>query len=958
MELRTKLLLALGLTLFALLGTTITGETYIVDDDWEGADFATIAEAANGAADNDTILVHAGTYNERFVVRSNVSVIGNGTEWTFIEGAGIDSPIWYWPGNGTLSGMTFREFDPRSGDHYGAVSLRRSGEGEVGIKDCVFINSTVGISIGGEELDITNCSFLECGNGILMNGAHMITIQGCDFTGGSMGITLYKDYGDLDILDCTMSNMTSGVIGSDLSSNIRIEGVQVSNCSDDGVNIWLVDGLTLQNMMIENCETGVEGYLNSDLIIEGTTFERNRIGCEIENGYGVVIRNSSFLEDEEASLILSTEGLLSNIAFVGTGPEIVLDAYEIVGSDMIDCTLNGDDIDFFKDMDSVEISDDHDPFIIANCSNVSISDHTVNDGLGYIGIFGSRNIILTNCTVENGTLGLLLKDCVNVTLQGVIIYNCSKGGIDIIDSLVVSISISGSIGTGMDGITMDTCDKVAMVNVTSVYSTGKGLMLTSCSEVYMENTWLRNNTGTSAYLDDCEDIIIQGFLISGEADGIIAENVRGLFADNLVITGTDEALNLVNSVDISVVYGTLYDNHIGIKAVDTDMLSFNGTVISGNSQGMYLDGMNTTIENCTIFDNKVGINLFGFWTDVNNNSIYANEGTGLQVLGYYVLVHSNNFGGNGENARDSGAANRWNTSTGGNHWYEYKSYIKDDPNEDLEPYKIDGGAGSKDFLPLKHPLNISAMDLSPPRTTVTLNGTIFNGDHPWSRSLRINCTATDWFGSGVDATYCRLWNGSWYVLPGPVLDLHLELEGVYYIEYYSVDNEGLVEKTNNLTFGIDRTPPISRLAFDGSDNVTKIDLDARMTILTIDDGSGVQSEMYRFFSNGNWTEWKEIGSYTTIPEDALFVEWYTTDNVGNQEDVQNLTIQEKKEKEEGRDRSMLGDAICAVIVVLIMLILISRSMKPPKKKPEPRKRGTAGPKKEGKFVKKEERFDN
>ncbi|HID23129.1 MAG TPA: hypothetical protein EYP14_12105, partial [Planctomycetaceae bacterium] len=51
----------------------------IVDDDWAGADYATIQDAINASSDGDHIYVYAGTYQERLVIGVNVTITGNGT---------------------------------------------------------------------------------------------------------------------------------------------------------------------------------------------------------------------------------------------------------------------------------------------------------------------------------------------------------------------------------------------------------------------------------------------------------------------------------------------------------------------------------------------------------------------------------------------------------------------------------------------------------------------------------------------------------------------------------------------------------------------------------------------------------------------------------------------------------------------------------------------------------------
>ena len=68
------------------------GKTITVDDDGE-ADYETIQDAVNASEDGDTIRVWEGTYKENVVVNKTVSLIGNGSESTTIDGGGAGDVV-------------------------------------------------------------------------------------------------------------------------------------------------------------------------------------------------------------------------------------------------------------------------------------------------------------------------------------------------------------------------------------------------------------------------------------------------------------------------------------------------------------------------------------------------------------------------------------------------------------------------------------------------------------------------------------------------------------------------------------------------------------------------------------------------------------------------------------------------------------------------------------------------
>jgi parallel beta-helix repeat protein len=68
-------------------------KTWYVDDDG-GADFTKIQDAINAAGPGDTILVAVGTYNENITVSKSISLIGENTSTTIIDGGGADTVVY------------------------------------------------------------------------------------------------------------------------------------------------------------------------------------------------------------------------------------------------------------------------------------------------------------------------------------------------------------------------------------------------------------------------------------------------------------------------------------------------------------------------------------------------------------------------------------------------------------------------------------------------------------------------------------------------------------------------------------------------------------------------------------------------------------------------------------------------------------------------------------------------
>jgi len=75
-----------------LLSDQTEAKTWYVDDDG-GADFEKIQDAVDAAGDGDTIRVFGGTYYEDVIVNKTVSLVGNGSARTTIDGGGVGNVV-------------------------------------------------------------------------------------------------------------------------------------------------------------------------------------------------------------------------------------------------------------------------------------------------------------------------------------------------------------------------------------------------------------------------------------------------------------------------------------------------------------------------------------------------------------------------------------------------------------------------------------------------------------------------------------------------------------------------------------------------------------------------------------------------------------------------------------------------------------------------------------------------
>jgi hypothetical protein len=98
-------------------------------------------------------------------------------------------------------------------------------------------------------------------------------------------------------------------------------------------------------------------------------------------------------------------------------------------------------------------------------------------------------------------------------------------------------------------------------------------------------------------------------------------------------------------------------------------------------------------------------------------------------------------------------------------------------------------------------------DIYPPNTTVVLSGTM--GQNDWYISnVQVTLIATDNKGwpSGVDYTMYKIDNGDWTEYLFPVIVDRNSIQ--HFVYFFSVDNLGNTEETQNISFKLDKTAPV------------------------------------------------------------------------------------------------------------------------------------------------------
>lgn len=150
----------------------------------------------------------------------------------------------------------------------------------------------------------------------------------------------------------------------------------------------------------------------------------------------------------------------------------------------------------------------------------------------------------------------------------------------------------------------------------------------------------------------------------------------------------------------------------------------------------------------------------------------------------------------------------------------------------------------------------------------------------------------DSYASGVNETYYKINSETVFRIYNEPITFNT---GIHTLKFYSIDNVGNIEELKTQGIIIDDNSPDSSISFPTSDSIqlndaVYINNHDTIEINAIDDYSGVQYIYYRINGNEQWQIYNDvfsldIGTYT--------IEYYSKDNLGNQETVNQIDIEVK-----------------------------------------------------------------
>jgi len=431
---------------------------YVDDDAAEGGNgshdkpYKEIQQAVDNATSGDLIIVFNGTYQENVLVDVSVSIIGNHSSNTTIQGSGTGDVVRI-----TSDGVLFKGFtvlnSEKSDDYAGISAISENSQ----IKDNNCSGNNIGILVEGY------------GSNQMINN----TCSNNDRSGISLRDTNSNEISD----NYCHENINYGISltrsGDNLVKNNTI--ICETTNEDDGISLYESGGNRISNNLIEN----------SDRAIRISYFDRNRIDNNIcaNNSYGIYISESSLNTIEgnlllgnvkyDVSLYESEENTVRENT-MERGIRIKGDTLEQWNTHNIDTTnmVRGKPVYYLKDSSNLTVPLGVSQVILAKCdwvvienlemsnvpmgillgysSHVKISNNTISSTMESVYLCRSDYNTISQNTLSNSYAGLFLSESNYNTISSNKCINNIRSGMEIEDESNYNTFIKNTCSNNTD----------------------------------------------------------------------------------------------------------------------------------------------------------------------------------------------------------------------------------------------------------------------------------------------------------------------------------------------------------------------------------------------------------------------------------------------------------------------------------------------------------------------------
>ncbi len=373
---------------------SVLAETFYVDINGNG-NFTSIQDAINNASSGSTIYIWAGTYYENLKVNKTITIIGNGTDNTTINGSFKGSVIYVSSDFVNISGITVTGSNQTWTDLHAGIKIDNANNAT--IKDTNCSDNIVGIYLNNSHSNIiknNSCSNIWSGIYCSLSNSNTFENNTCDL------------------------NDQSGIGLSNANSNVIKYNSFNSNSQSD-LEIYGSDFNTISNNNFESSIIGIGIYYSKSNTVINNKIASMLWGIQLDESEGIILKNN--------------EMGFSGINLAGAQ----LKHWNTHSIDTSN-TVNGKQVYYWRNKVSGKIPQDAGQVILVNCQNVVVENQnfkSVNYGLQMA--FSNNNIIRNNLYsltlwgifLFNSNSNSLLNNTCNTSSEGIHFSNSNSNTI-------------------------------------------------------------------------------------------------------------------------------------------------------------------------------------------------------------------------------------------------------------------------------------------------------------------------------------------------------------------------------------------------------------------------------------------------------------------------------------------------------------------------------------------------
>ena len=727
-------------------GRGARGNTLIVGT---GQTYTKIQDAINASQPGDTIRVYAGIYYENVLVNKTLTLMGNGSSLTFVNGSFTKTVIKVTANWTNITGFHVQASGSSWWDSAG-IKLDN-------VHNCTITNINCTRNLAGIYLmysknnKIANCTFnSNTYQGINLTDSDNNTILDCFISRGNYGIDFTNsDWNIVNNNSCLLHSANG--IRLHYSNNNEFTYNIIKDCSGYGIRLGSNYGFNslFYNNIIFNNQGGTQATDNGVKNKWNTTSKGNYWSdwtSPDNNGDGIVdnpynVDGSSGAKDHKPLVKPSiTIGLPPVITTSGVSPAYVNELYYVKYSATDPDTqthkliwnmkTNASWLSFTpnQELTGTPLSSDTGFYWV----NITVSDGANTDS-SYFDLWVIKNASSPSAgnviIVRTGQNYKRIQDAVDDSIPGDTILVWA--GI-YSENVVIDKSLT-LIGNGSINTTIDAHESNAAITINANWCNISGFRAIRCYPWQFAGILIKgdNNTITNCnfssnknhglWLDNANyNKIINCTLNSNSFHGINLTNANYNYISNCTLVSNNNGIRLVNSNRNIIENNNFTLNYHGIELYDSSCF-------------------NKLIYNTIINNNKAGMVILS--PNCRFNSIYYNN---------FIF---NNIGSSDTQAYDYVGNNSWNGTSKGNFWSDWTTPDSDSDGIVDVPYSVSGGKNAKDYYPLAQP--IKTIEFLPNiNTTDVLIAYV-------RKLYSVNYTATDYDTPQNQLNWTMKTNASW-----------------------------------------------------------------------------------------------------------------------------------------------------------------------------------------------------